>query len=278
MTQQEYLNTLHSTLLEILDTVVNICERHQLTYFLAYGSCLGAVRHQGFIPWDDDIDIGMPRQDYDRFVEICKTELPTGYYYQGLENEEHYWLSYSKVRKAGTLFVEKYTENAVPLDKQGIFIDVFPFEGVHSLSKKVLNTHTVIRKLKVALYLKLASNETSDCGLGKRMIASIIPWKIANMWMRRLMNSMNDDDPKLFLSSAQMNPLTVGFLLADDKGRIPVVRVPFEDRIYCIPSEYDAYLTNLYKNYMQLPPEAKRRTHMPVKVDFGDGEITLEAD
>lgn len=80
MKQNDYLKNLHSTLLEILDVVVDICQRHQLTYFLAYGSCLGAVRHQGFIPWDDDIDIGMPRQDYNQFVEICKSELPDGYF------------------------------------------------------------------------------------------------------------------------------------------------------------------------------------------------------
>ena len=88
-TVESRLALLHTSLQEILDRVVEICERHNLQYSLAYGTLIGAIRHNGFIPWDDDLDIVMPRKDYLRFIEYCKTELPNQYYYQGVENEKN---------------------------------------------------------------------------------------------------------------------------------------------------------------------------------------------
>ena len=278
MTKKDYLNTLHTTLLEILDVVVEICERHGLTYFLAYGTCIGAVRHQGFIPWDDDIDIGMPRADYDRFIETCKSELPEGYYFQGLENEKHYWLAFSKIRKSGTQFIESYAPSQLPPEKQGVYIDVFPYEGISAWTRGNAGKDYIIRKLRVALFLKTAQQrDDADCGFAKYILSKALPWSAMNFWVRCLSESMNGKNPQLYVSAAQMQPPASGALKAEN-GRIPVMKTAFEGREFCIPRDYDEYLKSLYGDYMQLPPEDQRRTHAPVKVDFGDGVITLEPD
>lgn len=101
------LTQLHKTLVEILDYVVKICEENGLQYFVAYGSALGAYRHEGFIPWDDDIDIVLPRKDYEKLAKILKESNNEKYFYQDETNEKNYFLLFAKVRKNGTKFVER---------------------------------------------------------------------------------------------------------------------------------------------------------------------------
>ena len=112
--------------LEILDEFVRICEKHNLQYYLVGGTLLGAVRHQGFIPWDDDIDVAMPREDYDRFAKISVKELAPQYFYQCPETDPYYFLTYAKIRKNGTEVYEERFKNAK--FHKGVFIDIFPLD------------------------------------------------------------------------------------------------------------------------------------------------------
>ena len=118
------LGKLHETLLEILDYVVSVCEENGLQYVLVYGTALGAYRHKGFIPWDDDLDIALPRKDYEKLIEIMKKSEQKKYLIQNESNEKRYYLPFSKVRKAGTLFAESIAQGMY--SNNGIFIDIFP--------------------------------------------------------------------------------------------------------------------------------------------------------
>lgn len=122
----EKLRKLQLCELEILKEFVRICEKFSLRYYLTGGTLLGAVRHQGFIPWDDDIDVAMPREDYDRFAQIAPRELDPQYFYQSPDTDPYYFLSYNKVRKNGTKIYEERFENAG--FHKGIFIDIFPLD------------------------------------------------------------------------------------------------------------------------------------------------------
>ena len=129
--QPETLRKLHEIQLSILKDVDDLCTRHDITYFLDSGTALGAVRHNGFIPWDDDIDIGMLRPDYDRFLTVAKEELPASTYRLLIPGETlHYAAMFTKVALVGTKF---YTQETIEagLD-MGIFIDVFPYDDLSS--------------------------------------------------------------------------------------------------------------------------------------------------
>ena len=112
--------------LEILREFVRICEKHHLKYVLTGGTLLGAVRHGGFIPWDDDIDVAMPREDYDRFAKVCQPMLAGKYFYQSPETDPDYYLPYAKIRKNGTLAYEPRFQYAQ--FHKGVFIDIFPLD------------------------------------------------------------------------------------------------------------------------------------------------------
>ena len=120
------LRKLQLTELEILDEFVRVCDSHGLRYYLIGGTLLGVVRHQGFIPWDDDIDVCMPRADYDRLAEIWGREASSRFFYQSPDTDPHYFLTYAKIRLNGTEVYEERFEKAK--FHKGIFMDIFPLD------------------------------------------------------------------------------------------------------------------------------------------------------
>ena len=126
MNNTEALKKLQDIELDILIMLKDFCLQHDISWFLDGGTVLGAARHKGFIPWDDDIDIGMLREDYDRFVSLAKTELPSGYSLHDWSNTPGYSAMFAKVYKDNTKF---YTEETIEAGcDQGIFVDIFPYD------------------------------------------------------------------------------------------------------------------------------------------------------
>ena len=124
--KKEILSKLHEFNIQALDEVVRICDKYNITYYLLGGTLLGAVRHKGFIPWDDDLDIGMPRQDLIKFESVLKSELGDRFFYQSMDSEKEYDHYFSKIRINNTLLIE--ANDAVNSKHQGIFIDIFPLD------------------------------------------------------------------------------------------------------------------------------------------------------
>ena len=130
------LRALQLVELEILREFVRLCEANGLRYYLAYGTLLGAVRHKGFIPWDDDIDVTMPREDYERFAAICGAGLPGGLRWQSYATEGHYPVWFGKLIREDTVLRQALSDH---LDiSQSVFIDVFPLDGLASRWWEVL--------------------------------------------------------------------------------------------------------------------------------------------
>ena len=117
---------LKKTLLAMYVDIARLCEAHHLTVMLCGGSCLGAIRHKGFIPWDDDLDIGMPREDYEKFIEYTKKNPSNLFSLQDESNEKNWFLTFCKVRKNDTLFIESMSDGLY--SNNGLFIDIFPLE------------------------------------------------------------------------------------------------------------------------------------------------------
>ncbi len=118
------------TQLELLEEFIRICQRHGLEYQLLGGSLMGAVRHQGYIPWDDDIDIGMLRADYDRFLEVAPAELPPHFFLQTALSEPNYLYGFAKLRNSNTAAIEQWRVKEHLATNQGIFIDILPLDDM----------------------------------------------------------------------------------------------------------------------------------------------------
>ena len=125
-------------ILEMVKYLDQFCKENNIEYYIIYGSCLGAVRHKGFIPWDDDFDIGMTLENYNKFVDLCKTKLDTNkYFLQTLDTDPNYYLSFAKLRDINTTLIEE--KNKGISIQYGVYVDIFPIVGIpkNNFSRKM---------------------------------------------------------------------------------------------------------------------------------------------
>ncbi len=264
----EYLEQLHKTEVEILDEIVRICQKHDLKYYLIGGTLLGAVRHKGFIPWDDDLDIVMPRADYDKFRQLCKSELDEKYYLHDINCDNKYWLIFAKVRKKNTIFDEK---NVSTIDApKGIYVDIFPLDNApceNSRKQRFLTKR--IKALSTIIYIKRKLNVKFS--LKSRLVALFFaPFSIKTLDKHRLklMTKYNGDDSCEYYINYGSNYNTVKQTIHKSKFE-PSSEVEFEGKMYNTLGERHYFLNRLYgDNYMELPPVEKRVTHKPEQVCF----------
>lgn len=152
-TPQE-LEQLHKALYEILGEIVRICEKHQIPFFVIGGTAIGALYDKAILPWDDDIDIGMKREDYNRFLKVAPQELDSRYFLSWIETDPHTPYYFAKVKKNHTLFVEGLFKN-VPMH-QGIFVDIFPFDRIPDNRRLMKVQHELVKFLNCCLIGKEA--------------------------------------------------------------------------------------------------------------------------
>jgi lipopolysaccharide cholinephosphotransferase len=258
--------------LEILTVFANICDEHQLTYFLSDGTLLGAIRHGGFIPWDDDVDVSMPRSDYNRFLEIAKTALPNHYFIQNYHTESGMPMVFTKLRDSHTLIEEPYfCDLAV---NQGIFIDIFPMDHCPDDERKFKNW---MRKLN-AVYFLLVSDIKSEHKKRNLLKKLVTPLRLIIGRERllalydRLLQTFNDEE------TTKMSQLTVpnfGLRVVFPKECIfPTKKAKFEDQTFMVPHNPDTMLSILYGDYMKLPPvdQQKPHHHVTYQVDIPQKE------
>lgn len=255
------MNVLQKRLVDILKWFHEFCESNDLKYYVLGGTLLGAIRHKGFIPWDDDIDVGIPRDDYDRLKKIM--ENANGRYI--LETPESkkkdFVYSYCKLYDTETTLVE----NTRYKTKRGIYLDIFPLDGIgNTLEESKVNFKKIDRINNII--------STKTCALSKRrklyknlaIIASrCVPRFIIN-WKKQI-EKVND----ICKSRPYNDYKYVGNLLGNWHEKEIAKRewfgtpklIDFENIKIYAPSNYDAYLTNVYGNYMVPPPIEKQKTH-----------------
>ena len=147
------LRKLQMVELDILVEVDRICRKHNIEYFLAGGTLIGAIRHNGFIPWDDDIDISMTRENYNKFIEVQKKELNTDkYYFESMETDENCGMLYAKVKRKNSKYIEFASDSN--RDNLGIWIDIFPIDKVKNNGRFSNMKYTVVYCLKMVLLKK----------------------------------------------------------------------------------------------------------------------------
>ena len=271
MITQDIIDRIQDVEHEILQQIAAICERHGLCYFAIGGTALGAVRHKGFIPWDDDIDIGMPRKDYEEFLRIAAAELPENYYIQHYSTEPKSPFYFTKVRKKNTLFVEYFLKDSSI--RQGIFVDIFPFDNVPEGEWRK-NLHFRFCRTVYQLYLcksltTVFSSRFQQKDNRKGMVRKVIHFfllPVPKKWLFRLLDrsvQMYNDRPSTEISHIVRRRLRVK--LSDLH---PVCMLPFDEYEIPVPKNYDAYLRAQFGSYEELPPENKRYGHLPYRVEF----------
>lgn len=251
---------------EILDIIVRICEKHGLRYSLAYGTLLGAVRHGGFIPWDDDIDIIMSREDYDRFIELWPREAPDGYILMNGSNTEYYPNNFTKVVKDHTTFLQRDEHRTKPFHK-GIFVDIFPADRVapHQLSRMVQYAACAVNLLYTREY---SSGTGGLIGFIEKVMLGL-----PRSWHGPLRGFA--ERVQCRWNGCANTSFFVACTIRGCKHYFPsdifeeMSTVEFNGKRYCAFGKYDQVLRTIYGDYMQLPPEEERVWHHhPVLIDF----------
>ena len=258
------LNKLHKVHQEILDEFDRICKKNNLTYFLLGGTYIGALRHSGFIPWDDDVDVGMPRTDYEKFIELSK-EIDSKYYLDCFETNPNYFFPFAKLKKNNTIFDEEVTHH---LDNhKGIYIDIFPLDNVNEKNSS-LRMHAVIAK--AITDTMLCKNKVKKIKDALHPVISfcflMFPKKYLMKKQKKIVMYCKDDNSKY------MCDIAFGYgvwkELIERCHVIPTREILFSGKKYSCMHD-DTFLKNIYGDYMEIPPIEKRKSHKPLKIDFG---------
>ena len=244
--------------LDMLKIVDSICQSLNIQYFLIGGTLLGAVRHKGFIPWDDDIDIGMLRPDYDRFIKEGPQILPDHLFLQCRETERFYPHIFTKIRNCETTFIEKTVKNIKM--NHGVFIDVFPFD--YYPDKK-------IKKCFLSLKLFVLSDAISRIFFVNRKKQSFFR-KIIRFFSTLIFPDYTKAVSKRnkLISSQKKSSLIRNYGGAWGKKEIfpasyfkEFCKMPYENYDFWVPKMYHEILTQMYDDYMTPPPVEKRVAH-----------------
>ncbi len=259
----EILKELQQIQLECLIEVDRICRKHNIDYSLDGGTLLGAVRHKGFIPWDDDIDLIMYRREYERFYEICKSVLDSGrFFLQEHRTDKYYNVGYPRIRRKNTVYQRAGHEK---LNYHGgVFIDIFVLDNVPD-NKAFRNLHRMvcfcIRRIlwsKSGRYI--AKNSFKR---GWYSILSLIPKDFAFWVNDRVAGICNRRPTELVRHNTHPypNPKVCGYGIPASLLR-EYTELEFEGHKFKAVKDYDRYLSMLYGDYLTLPPEEKRKPHI----------------
>jgi len=240
---QTTLKNAQQIMLEILIEVDRICVKHEIEYWLDSGSLLGAVRYQKFIPWDDDLDIAMRIEDYNKFCTIAAQELKSGLLLQNLNIDSDFPYDFTKVRSDKGVIVEKHEDGKQVKYNQGIFIDIFPMIAIRRgiIHKYIYKINFLLIKLFSYKYLNLLGISRYFVSLSSKLHTG---WK-------------NKNAKVIYGGNMPFLPFNVSL------GSIfPLKKVLFENREFPAPCDVHNYLISLYgDDYMTPPPENKRKTH-----------------
>ena len=273
---------IQSVLLEMLTDFDDLCRKNNLTYFLVGGSALGAVRHKGFIPWDEDLDIGMPREDYERFSEIFLKACSEKYWLQSIEQSKLYDLTFMKIRKKGTRYVELFETEP---EHAGVFMDIYPLDNVpdnkiarffHGMisdflylccscvrvhKKKnrfleYLDDKRAIRLVKIKAFLGFCLS-----------FFSLHKWcVIADKWSKKYKNNNSR------LVSFPCGRKHYFGEICTRASFLPVKETVFEDKKFYIMNNPHEYLGGLYGDYMEIPDVSGRERHSVLELDLGESD------
>lgn len=264
--EPEVLNKLWQVETEILDVIHDFCAKNCIKYSIAYGTLLGAVRHKGFIPWDDDVDIMMLREDYDRFRALWLNNPPEGYVLEDDILFDEYHENFMKVRKKESTFIQFESEFEIKKAPLGIFVDVFAFDRVAptGFKRKKQYISALINMLYTRLYPSGKGGFYYVCEKVLLALPKGLKKYIKTKARRNICRWNNHSDCQLvsFCTFSDASFLFPANMMDN------LIELDFCEKKYSAVKEYDKILSLYFGDYMQLPPEDKRASHYPLLLDF----------
>ena len=264
------IEILHQVDMEIVKAVVKICDKHGLMYYMLGGTMLGAIRHKGFIPWDDDIDLGMPREDYEKFLKIAPKELPKLYKVVNYRNTPKYQYYITRVLDTDTKVIEERIGNDSKYTNASI--DIFPIDGTpnNPVLRKIYFFRVLSHRALMSLCYKDSIDRKRKRGAVEKVFLGIMerlpvekfttPYK-QKCKIDKLLRSQNVSKSK-YIGNIMGAYRTREIIPAEIYGKGKFY--PFEDIQLRGLEKYDEYLTHTYGDYMKLPPEDMRKVHFKI--------------
>lgn len=263
--------------LEIYEEVVKICKRHNLHYYVTDGTLIGAIRHKGYVPWDDDFDMSMPRPDYEKFVAIAQRELPQHLKYLNWKNTPEFHCLFGKIQDTRQDVIESLERRTGRTLSNGLFIDIFPIDGYPrtNFGRFLIKSMNFI--LEQAMNFRFGSF-VDRSWKGKLLVPLGFIFSCAFPWARQKSDFLAIYDRILAWNPYEKREFTGrASLKLHVVNRSPLAKAAwgdgqlweFHDRQVVVPSDFDAYLRPIYGDYMRMPPEEKRHpthdygTHCP---------------
>lgn len=264
---EDYKRSLQLHILEIVKDIDKVCKKNNIEYCLAYGSVLGSVRHKGFIPWDDDFDIMIKYDEYEKFITCCINELDSNkYFIQNDNTESNFYLRFTKIRNITTTYIEESNKNEKI--QFGVYVDVFPVVGCpkNPVKREILK---ICRACAMSVDRNIINNKFFYC-IFKFFTKTIGKEKIRK-WAYKKCISYSCDSCDELISIFDGDGFEINVFNKNDV--FPTRKEKFEDTKLPIPRNYDIYLKKLYGDYMKIPSEEeiKKNTHTPFYINLKEG-------
>ena len=262
------IKVLQTEELKVMKIIKEICEKENIRYFMIGGTLLGAIRHSGFIPWDDDVDLAMPRKDYERFLEVSNKYLPSNIFVQNFRTDDKYRYYITRVLNKNILVEEK---RFIGVDTPQAYasVDIFPIDGSPNI-KFFRNIH-YFRVMIRRFLMSLCYRDTIDKERKRSKMENLLLNILIKIPFERIIspNKIKESLDKLLKKYSMDNSLYSGTIMGAYRIRemVPTVMFgnpklyKFEDDTFYGPELVDDYLKHMYGNYMKLPPKEQQKTH-----------------
>ncbi len=268
---EDTIDKLHKSLLVLLKEFHRVCYENHLTYVVTGGTCLGAIRHKGFIPWDDDVDVCMPRDEYKRFIDVCNNGalMPGVALQQYGKKEPHYSCPFVRLRLDNTLCVIPYHKQS-GWNHLGIFLDIFPYDKLAFSNERMI---MAIKNKYLAVQRAIDNKLACKCSSFKSKIFHVLlaPIPVTHLIKKRQavvrrLEKRRSGNESYYIDLNTPYTLKRSIFSSSIFSNREIVN--FEDTSVFVPKDFDAFLTTMYGDYMKIPPVEKQVAHLPEIIRF----------